>query len=229
MFPHALAFIPARGGSKGIPKKNIIELGGIPLISYSILQALNCPLIDRTIVSTDSNEIASMACKWGAEVPFLRDASLSHDEASIHDAMIYTLNALHLKERYTPDIVCILFPTSPFRPKGLVETVVRKSMEGYRLVRTVARCDEANLGVFDINDSGTLVPICQPEDVGLAYTCPLGSATGLHLQPTRETYLIEIDTPYALVDIDTWTDYNLAQNVVDSGLYSLEQELLCLY
>ena len=74
-----LAVIPARGGSKGIPGKNIKDLYGQPLISYTIQAALDCKKIDRVVVSTDSEEIAGVAKKYGADVPFLRPAALAMD------------------------------------------------------------------------------------------------------------------------------------------------------
>ena len=77
--PHIVAIIPARGGSKSIPRKNIRSLGGLPLIAYSIAAGLQSKRVHRVIVSTDSPEIAEIAIEWGAEVPFLRPAELSED------------------------------------------------------------------------------------------------------------------------------------------------------
>ena len=74
MTSEVLALIPARGASKGIPRKNVIDIGGKPLIAWSILQALESARISRVIVSTDDDEIASVAEEWGAEVPFRRPA-----------------------------------------------------------------------------------------------------------------------------------------------------------
>ena len=76
------AIIPARSGSKGVPNKNIMNLGGYPLIAYSIAVAKKCSTIDRVIVSTDSEEYASIALKYGAEVPFLRPSDISNDSST---------------------------------------------------------------------------------------------------------------------------------------------------
>ena len=103
-----LCIIPARGGSKGIPNKNIIDLNGFPLISYSIRSAKKSNIFDRIIVSTDSKEIALVAKQYGAEVPFLRPKEISGDKSLVEDAIFYTLERI---EKY--DYVCLLQPTSP--------------------------------------------------------------------------------------------------------------------
>ncbi len=109
-----LGFIPARGGSKGIPKKNIYPLAGKPLIAHTIEQSLGSR-INRTIVSTDSEEIASVSRQYGAEVPFLRPETLSSDKAVIKDAMQHCLDELLRRDGYQPDIIVLLQPTTPLR------------------------------------------------------------------------------------------------------------------
>jgi len=107
-----LCVIPARGGSKGIPNKNIIDINGQPLISYSIGTAYDCKIFDRIIVSTDSGEIAFHARTYNAEVPFVRPSELATDESRVEDAMVHALK--HVEEydkKY--DYVCLLQPTSP--------------------------------------------------------------------------------------------------------------------
>src|SRR5262249_1008309 len=76
---NVVAIVPARGGSKSIPRKNMRPLGGVPLLSYSVEAGLSATLVDRVIVSTDDDEMASIAREWGAEVPFMRPASLAQD------------------------------------------------------------------------------------------------------------------------------------------------------
>ena len=92
--PETIAIIPARGGSKGIPRKNIVDIAGKPLIAYSILTAMHAQYIDRIIVSTEDEEIAEVARKWGAEVPFLRPKELAQDNSGIGEAINYTLTRL---------------------------------------------------------------------------------------------------------------------------------------
>jgi len=109
-----LGFIPARGGSKGIPQKNIRPLAGKPLIAYSIESAVESK-VDKVFVSTDSREIAEVAVDYGAEVPFLRPGYLARDESVIEGALADTLNRLRSLEGYEPDIIVLLQPTSPLR------------------------------------------------------------------------------------------------------------------
>lgn len=110
-----LAIIPARSGSKGVPKKNIKELAGAPLISYTIKAAKKSEFITRVIVSTDSEEIADVARKYGAEVPFLRPAELSTDDAKAIDVYLYTIERLNLENDEQINEFLVLLPTSPLR------------------------------------------------------------------------------------------------------------------
>jgi CMP-N,N'-diacetyllegionaminic acid synthase len=110
-----LCIIPARGGSKRILGKNIKLFCGKPLISYAIEQAKKCGFCDRIIVDTDSSEIAKVAKKYGAEVPFLRPSGLATDKAKIIDAMLYLINRLKKDENYEPTHIMLLQTTSPLR------------------------------------------------------------------------------------------------------------------
>jgi len=115
-----LALIPARGGSKGIPRKNIVKLGNRPLIAYSIEQALASYLINRVIVSTDDKEIAEISRKYGAEVPFIRPKEFAQDLSPDIDVFRHALTWLESNEGYVPDIVLNHRPVFPFRK---VETI----------------------------------------------------------------------------------------------------------
>lgn len=106
-----LAIIPARGGSKGLPGKNIVPLAGKPLIAWSIEAAMGCPEIDRLILSSDDGDIMATARQFGCEVPFVRPAHLAHDTASSVEVVLHALETL--PERY--DWVVLLQPTSPLR------------------------------------------------------------------------------------------------------------------
>jgi N-acylneuraminate cytidylyltransferase len=110
-----VAIIPARGGSKSIPGKNIKLLHGKPLIAYSIMEAKDSKYIERIIVSTDSKEIAEIAREYGAEVPFLRPVNIAADATPDLPVFQHALKWLSVKDRYIPDIVVHLRPTSPFR------------------------------------------------------------------------------------------------------------------
>lgn len=109
-----LAVIPARGGSKGVPGKNIRELAGEPLIAYTIMAARESGIFSKIVVSTDSGEIADIAVRYGAEVPFLRPASISGDMTSSDDVLLHALD-FYEKQGRRFDMVCKLQPTSPLR------------------------------------------------------------------------------------------------------------------
>lgn len=122
--PEVLALIPARGGSKGIPRKNIREFAGAPLIAYSIAAGLRANTVTRVIVSTDDEEIAEVARAWGAEVPFLRPAELANDETPDYPVFCQALEWLAEHEGYRPEIMVQLRPTSPVRPISCVDDAV---------------------------------------------------------------------------------------------------------
>ncbi len=119
-----IAIIPARSGSKGIKDKNLIDFCGKPLLSWSILSALNSNMFDRVLVSTDSERIAEVAKRYGAETPFIRPKSLSQDHVHSVHVILHALDFLYQKESYEPEAVAMLLPTSPLRSsKNLQEAV----------------------------------------------------------------------------------------------------------
>jgi N-acylneuraminate cytidylyltransferase len=126
---HILALIPARGGSKGIPRKNIRDFAGYPLIAWSIAAGLQAHTVNRVIVSTDDAEIAAVARKYGAETPFMRPYELAQDRTPDLPVFEHALKWLEDIEGYKPDIVVQLRPTSPIRPKDCVDSAVRTLIE----------------------------------------------------------------------------------------------------
>ncbi len=123
-----LAVIPARGGSKGIPNKNIKDLLGKPLISYSITEALKSKYIEKIVVSTDSLAISEVSKKVGAEV-IIRPENISGDKASSEDAIIHTLNELKVVENYIPDIILFIQCTSPLTLSEDMDGLLHKLIE----------------------------------------------------------------------------------------------------
>ncbi|MCS7166160.1 MAG: acylneuraminate cytidylyltransferase family protein [Gemmatales bacterium] len=115
MPPKTLAIIPARGGSQGIPRKNLALLQGKPLIAWTIEAARAVPELDTIVVSTDDEEIAAVASHWGAWVPFRRPAKLAQADSSMIDVVLHALEWLAEHHNYRPDLVLLLQPTSPFR------------------------------------------------------------------------------------------------------------------
>jgi YrbI family 3-deoxy-D-manno-octulosonate 8-phosphate phosphatase len=128
----AVAIIPARGGSKGIPKKNLVSLGGRPLISYSIEHAMASHRVDRVVVSTDDDEIADVSTQLGAEV-IRRPDELAGDTATSESALLHVLDELHATEGFEPELVVFLQATSPLRrPSDIdsaIELLVRKNAD----------------------------------------------------------------------------------------------------
>ena len=122
--PRIIVVIPARGGSKSIPRKNIIHLNGKPLIKHTVDYALkSMQVIDKLVVSTDDVEIASIALECGAEVPFTRPEEFSTDKSRDYAFMRHTLDYYDsINEIF--DLFILLRPTSPFRPDGLIENVI---------------------------------------------------------------------------------------------------------
>ncbi|MFH0869431.1 MAG: acylneuraminate cytidylyltransferase family protein [archaeon] len=119
-----LAIIPARGGSKRLPGKNIMKFCGKPMIAWTIDSAKGCRHISRVIVSTDDKKIASIAKKHGAEVPFMRPEHLATDTATTVSVIEHALSFLKEKEGYSPDFICLLQPTAPLRTaKHITEAV----------------------------------------------------------------------------------------------------------
>jgi len=119
-----LAVIPARGGSKGVPRKNLRNLGGEPLIAHTIRAALGSTTLTRTIVSTDDEEIAEVSRSFGADVPFIRSEELSSDTAASVSVAINALQFCEDSENETYDIVVLLQPTTPFRSSGDIDKAV---------------------------------------------------------------------------------------------------------
>jgi CMP-N,N'-diacetyllegionaminic acid synthase len=122
--PKVLVVIPARGGSKGLPGKNIRSFAGLPLIAHSILCAKGCPSVNRIVVSTDSDAIAAAAVEYGAEVPFRRPAELATDTAPMWPVIKHALENSEkaFTERY--DVVVLLDPTSPARLPSDIEAAL---------------------------------------------------------------------------------------------------------
>ena len=152
------AIIPARGGSKGIPRKNIVPIAGKPLLAYSIEHARDSMCVERTIVSTDDEEIAEVAVKWGAEVPFLRPGELSGDEVFDLPVFEHALQWLKDNEGYEPDVVVHLRPTSPLRLRGQIDEAVNLlvATPAADSVRSVSIPSQHPYRMFTLADDGFL-------------------------------------------------------------------------
>lgn len=123
-----VAIIPARGGSRGIPRKNIRELAGKPLIAYTIETALGSRMLDRVIVSTDDEKIAEVTKECNAEV-ILRPMELAQDTTPTEPVLQHTIRYLEEKENYSPDLIVLLQPTSPIRNKDDIDNAIKKLID----------------------------------------------------------------------------------------------------
>ncbi len=223
-----LALIPARGGSKGLPGKNIKSLGGYSLIGYSIAAALNAKLVSRTVITTDDPEIADKAREYGAEVPFLRPAEFAQDDSLDLPVFQHALNWLSDHESYSPDIVVQLRPTSPFRHPELIDEAIQILIDnpGATSVRGVVPSKENPFKMWMIEPDGKMIPLLETEfeepfnmprqelpssywqtghiDVMSAETIINGSMSG------QEIYSYIID-PLFSVDLDNLQDWRRAE------------------
>lgn len=131
--PRILAIVPARGGSKGLPGKNVLPLCGKPLFVWSVEAALESKLVTLVHVSTDDEQIASLATAAGADVPYLRPSSISGDAAPTLDAVEFALNHYFEKSGQVFDYVLLLEPTSPIRPRGQLDQIIEKHVAASEL------------------------------------------------------------------------------------------------
>ncbi len=119
-----MALILARGGSKGVPKKNIKDLCGFPLIAYSITAARLCKDIERVVVSTDSDEIAKIAQSYGAEIPFMRPSELAQDKSTNIEVILHALDWFRDHEVVTPELIVQILPTTPLRDPQIISEAI---------------------------------------------------------------------------------------------------------
>ena len=120
-----ICVIPARGGSKGVPRKNIKQLAGKPLIAYTIEQARQSQYIDRAIVSTEDKEIADISKQYGAEVPFMRPDALADDQAATVDVLLHAIKWLEEEDKYNFDILVLLHATTPLRAVKDIDSCIK--------------------------------------------------------------------------------------------------------
>ena len=156
-----IAIIPARGGSKGIKRKNLVEIDGKPLVAHSILHAIKAESVSRVIVSTDDHEIAEVSRYYGAEVPFMRPDELSADHVLDLPVFVHALQYLESSEGYHPDLVVHLRPTAPFRRPEWIDAAVSLLSENPDAdsVRSVSETHKHNSRIFTFDDQGYLDPI----------------------------------------------------------------------
>jgi CMP-N-acetylneuraminic acid synthetase len=155
-----LAIIPARGGSKGLPGKNIKPLCGKPLIGWTIEHAKKCEYIDEIFVSTDSEEIVDICHNFDIDVPFLRPTELASDTASSMDVVKHVIKSLSVLDKYF-DYIMLLEPTSPLRKKDDLQKIIEKIVDNPDADGLITLGEvhmEHPMIVKKINNTGRLIP-----------------------------------------------------------------------
>lgn len=209
-----LGLIPARGGSKGIPRKNVLPIAGKPLIAWTIEAALAAKSIDSVVVTTDNAEIAEVAVRHGADIPFLRPAELAQDETPGIDPVLHAIAALPGYDR-----VVLLQPTSPLRSTDDIEAAIGMAADGPAVVG-VTEAPHANW-IFAMDCSGLLdigaAPPARRQDVAKRYVlngaiyvsdCDALRSSHSFLGPNTAGYVMPADRS---VDIDGPLDWKLAE------------------
>lgn len=160
MMKDVIAIIPARSGSKGVPNKNIKLIADKPLIAYSILAALKSKVIDRVIVSTDSEEYARIARDYGAEVPFLRPSDVSGDKATDTEFFKHAIDWLRDNEGFVPKYFAHLRPTTPLRNPQIIDDALLSFIDSeFTALRSVHLMSESSYKTFEI-DNNQLKCLC---------------------------------------------------------------------
>ena len=229
--PCVLAVIPARGGSKGVPRKNIRILGGKPLIAHTILAASGAKLLDRAVVTTDDDEIAEISRHFGAETPFMRPAELAVDETLAEPVIEHALRWLEENENYRPDYVMLLQPTSPLRTSEDIDNSIRIAIEN-DADGVVSLCVPKHhpYQVKGLGGRGEIIDFI-PVERSITRRQDLPPAYGLtgavymvkrEIMLEQKTFYTERTFPYIMpiersVDIDTPWDFALAEMMLQGG------------
>ena len=231
-----LSLIPARGGSKSIPRKNIRPLAGHPLIAYSIAAGRQARLVTRTIVSTDDEEIAAVARQYGAETPFLRPAEFAQDNTTDFPVFTHALGWLREHEGYQPEIVVQLRPTSPIRPPEMVDGAIQLLLDHPQAdsVRGIVPSGQNPFKMWRVDETGRMRPLLSVPGIAEPFNAPRQALpqtywqTG-HIDAIRVSTILEknslsgetilplhIDPRYT-IDIDTLKDWARAEGLVTQG------------
>ena len=221
-----LAIIPARGGSKGIVKKNIIDFAGKPLIQWTIEAAKKSRYIDKIILSTDNQEIATLCRGMGVDIPFLRPAELARDKSMAIDNYIYTIDRLNRDFSYKCQHFVVLLPTSPLRTASDIDSAIKLFHdENADSVISISKLHHPYEWILSLRDSGKIQP---QKDIELKqmmnrqdsqkYYLPNGAIYVFKLQLLKNHYSYYSKNTFGYkmpversVDIDTQHDLDYAR------------------
>lgn len=229
-----LAVIPARGGSKGVPRKNIKRLAGKPLLAWTVETALSLDCLDRVILSTDDEEIAGIGKRYGADVPFLRPAEIAADDTTDMPVYEHALNWLEQHAGFIPDIVVWLRPTVPLRSAGDIENsldlLIKKRPDW---VRSVCEAEHHPYWMYKLNDTRMepFVEGIRIENYMRRQLLPPAYRLNGAVDVTWRSTILEKKILYAgvieahimpvnrSIDIDTMLDFQLLEAIISQGEY----------
>lgn len=225
-----LGLITARGGSEGVPRKNIKLLGGKPLIWWTISEAIKSKYLDRLIVSTEDIEIATISKMYNCEVPFMRPIELASNTSTSFDVVKHVLSKI---EGY--DYLVLLQPTSPFRKSFQIDEAIELCIENECDVVSVLRLSISPYKTYRLNAIGRLEPILgmkfdrrQDEPVSYATNGAL-YINNIENLLDRGGFIGENTIPYIMddlssIDIDTYFDWTIAELLINQAVYKINQE-----
>lgn len=209
--PGTLGIIPARGGSKGLPGKNLRPLGGAPLIAHTIRAAVESR-IERVIVSTDDEEIAAAARDHGAEVPFKRPEALSGDEATSLSVLLHGLRFMEDQARMEIQHVVFLQPTSPFRMAWHIDEALDQYLRSGKtsLIAVTEVQEHHPYFMFTCKDNDTLSPLFEMEQRPLRrQDLPTMYRINGALYISRRDYYLDLDDSAAIFDWRSLSGYSM--------------------
>lgn len=217
-----LALIPARGGSKSVPRKNLRPLAEKPLIVYSIEQALETRSITRVVVSTDDDEIAEVARRNGAEVPFMRPRDLAEDDTPDLAVFQHALGWLRHHEAYTPDVVVHLRPTAPIRRVETIERAIWTYLERQPAdsLRSVSLAKQTPYKMWFIQGNGCMAPVIQLGEGVESYNMPRQALPRAYWQ----NGYIDITSPAVIQGIGSMTGTRILGFVIDEPCVEIDYE-----
>ncbi len=215
-----LALIPARGGSKGIPRKNVIPLAGRPVIAWSIGHARASQRITRVVVSTDDDEIAEVAQAWGAEVPFRRPPEFAGDLAPDIDVMRHALTFLAEHEGYRPDLVVHLRPTGPVRRVADIDAAVDRltARPDADALRSVSVAHQTPYKMWRLRDDDTMTPLLEVPGMRDCQSRPRQLLPAVYWQ----NGYVDVFRPRAVLEQDSMWGETVVPFVVDTQLFDLD-------
>lgn len=224
-----LAIVPARGGSKGIPRKNIKVIAGKPLIAWTIEEAKKSKYIDKLILSSEDEEIINVAKQWGCEVPFIRPLELAQDNTAGIEPVIHAIKAINAKYDY----VCLLQPTSPLRKTEHIDGCIEKCiLNNSDSCVSISEVKKHPYWMYVLNDTDIIKPFCKEEHAVLRQELPrlyvLNGAIYMAKADFITTNFGFIDDntigyymdAISSIDIDEYLDFFIAECIIKGAIFN---------